>query len=139
MVMKQNSVFLLVVVASCCCSLVAASPSPILERLAGIRTKTSPDNQKAAVYGLIDRLFPGRIGDFVLSINESRFDLKHNMDAFEYESSLDSMFCFLFLLFFECFKYMSFQDISLSLRYLQRLKDIYETFITLQKMSLRHS
>ena len=95
--MKSSSIFFLVVV-SCYCSLVASSSSsPILERLARIRTKTSPSDQKDAVYSLIDRLFQGRRGDFVLAVNQSHFALKHNMDAFEYESSSDGMFYYYIL------------------------------------------
>ena len=89
--MKRNLIFCLLLLVFCCCGSFCSSSSPILEKLAAIRTKTSPDDQKDAVYKLIERFFSGRGGDFVMTVNQSHFALKYNMDAFEYESSPDGM------------------------------------------------
>jgi len=72
-----------------------SSTSLVLEKLARIRTKTSSEDQADAVRKLVERLFAGRSGDFVLVVNQTHFDMKHNMDAFEYQTSDDGWFSFL--------------------------------------------
>ena len=83
--MRHHFISCILVVVFSCGSL--ASSSNILEKLARIRTKTSLRDQQDAVVRLVERLFPGRSGDFVLVVNQTHFALKNNMDAFEYETS----------------------------------------------------
>ena len=63
-----------------------SSASPVLEKLARIRTKTSPEDQVDAVIQMVKRLFPGRYIDFVFEVNPTHFRIKNNMDSFEYQT-----------------------------------------------------